>query len=84
MITAPVFLAFIPSMELYITAGFAAIDRMPEYYQNMFFTAVSVGLGLRGGQAALKGFAVVKRVKAETDGGQPSNKSPAKASKGDG
>lgn len=44
----PVVLAFIPGMDKYVLAGFAAIERMPEWYMAIVIGMVVVIYGLRG------------------------------------
>jgi len=36
IITIPAVLAFIPATQIYVEEGFAALAKMPEYYQYMF------------------------------------------------
>ena len=45
---APVVLAFIPGMDKYVEAGFAAIERMPEWYMGIVVGMVVVIYGMRG------------------------------------
>ena len=44
----PVVLAFVPGMDKYVEAGFAAIERMPEWYMGIVVGMVVVIYGLRG------------------------------------
>ena len=44
----PVVLAFIPGMDTHVEAGFAAIERMPEWYVAIVIGMVVVIYGMRG------------------------------------
>jgi len=55
MITLPAFLSFVPYFRPHIQAGFEALNAMPEWYQYLLWTAVGVGLGVKGIGAGIKG-----------------------------
>ena len=44
----PIVLAFIPGMDVYVQAGFAAINAMPQWYVAIVIGMVVVIYGLRG------------------------------------
>lgn len=47
-VLTPCILSFVPGMEDIVQAGFARLNELPQWYQNILYVTILAGLGLKG------------------------------------
>lgn len=47
VLSIPAIMAFVPMLDGYVTAGFAAISQTPDWYQTAFLVAIGASFGVR-------------------------------------
>jgi len=48
VVLTPCILSFVPGMEDIVQAGFARLNELPQWYQNILYVTILAGLGLKG------------------------------------
>jgi hypothetical protein len=48
VVLIPCILSFVPGMEELVKAGFARLNELPDWYQNILYVTILAGLGLKG------------------------------------
>lgn len=46
IVTIPMFMCFIPGMDVYVTSGFEALNKTPDWFQYLIIGVYSVGAGV--------------------------------------
>ena len=47
LLSIPAIMSFIPTLDVYVKAGFAALNDTPDWYKAAFLTAVAASFGMR-------------------------------------
>jgi hypothetical protein len=48
VVLIPCILSFVPGMEELVKSGFARLNELPDWYQNILYVTILAGLGLKG------------------------------------
>tara|TARA_R100000951_G_scaffold81170_1_gene68922 strand:+ start:1190 stop:1534 length:345 start_codon:yes stop_codon:yes gene_type:complete len=48
VVLVPCVLSFVPGMEGVVKEGFARLNELPDWYQNILYVTILAGLGLKG------------------------------------
>tara|TARA_S200002703_G_scaffold147254_1_gene142936 strand:- start:1294 stop:1638 length:345 start_codon:yes stop_codon:yes gene_type:complete len=48
VVLVPCVLSFVPGMESVVKEGFARLNELPDWYQNILYVTILAGLGLKG------------------------------------